>query len=91
MFTISFFKEMYIIITLYLITKVFNKTIIFDTLALAEVDIWIINIAINVKIINIYINYSKAFSGVIIIIFIKSFKFKFSIFNKFKGSLILNL
>ena len=43
--------------------------------------------------ISIKINYSKISNGLIIrvIIFIKSFKFKFSIFNKFKKNLILNL
>ena len=81
MFTISFFKEMRIIIIRYLIIKVFNKIIIFN----------VINIntcAINI---NIYNNYSKIFSEILmrVIIFIKLYKFKSSIFNRFKNSLIL--
>ena len=50
-----------------------------------------ININIYAININIYNNYSKVFNGILIkiIIFIKLFKYKSSIFNKFKNSLIL--
>ena len=72
---------MRIIIIYYLIIKVFNKIIIFNVI---NIDIYAINI-------NIYNNYSKAFNEILIkiIIFIKLSKYRSSIFNKFKNSLIL--
>ena len=80
-FTINFFKEMRIIIVRYLVIKVFNKIITFNVI---NINIYAINI-------NNYNNYSKVFSGVLIkvIIFIKLFKYKSSIFNKFKNFKIL--
>ena len=61
--------------------KVFNKIIIFNVI---NTDIYAIDV-------NIYNNYSKVFNGVLIkvIIFIKLFKYRPSIFNKSKNSLIL--
>ena len=72
---------MRIIIIYYSIIKVFNKIIIFNVI---NTNTCVINI-------DIYNNYSKVFNEVLIkvIIFIKLFKYKFSIFNKFKNSLIL--
>ena len=72
---------MRIIIIRYLIIKVFNKIITFNVIS---INICVINV-------NIYNNYSKVFSEVLIkvIIFIKLSKYRPSIFNKFKNSLIL--
>ena len=69
-------------LTIAVFNKIFNYII---TIASIYNNIYVIKI-------NTKVNYSKAFNEIIIqIIFIKLFKFRFSIFNKFKSTLILKL
>ena len=70
--------------------KAFNKIIINDGVKVTLIDNNIYVIILNIYIIKV--NITEIFDKVIIkAIFIKSFKLKLSIFNKFKGFLIFNL